>query len=90
MVVAVKHTAIMYERYCHRMSMRYDDEEVGTMGQGDGTHRITSITATTTIMMIKGMEVIRQGMVIRVTASTLNQSRNCSKTISWNLRYISI
>ena len=33
MVVAVKHTAIMYERYCHRMSIRYDDEEVGTMGQ---------------------------------------------------------
>lgn len=33
MVVAVKHTAIMYERYCHRMSMRYDDEEVGSMGQ---------------------------------------------------------
>ena len=33
MVVAVRHTAIMYERYCHRMSMRYDDEEVGTMGQ---------------------------------------------------------
>ena len=33
MVVAVKHTAIMYDRYCHRMSMRSDDEEVGSMGQ---------------------------------------------------------
>ena len=82
MVVAVKHTAIMYERYCHRMSIRYDDEEVRTMGQGDGTYRITTITATTTIMMIKGMEVIRQGMVIRITASASNSSRNCSETIS--------
>ena len=81
MVVAVKNTAIMYDRYCHRMSMRSDDEEVGTMVRGDGTHRITTAT-TTIIMMIKVMEVIRQGMVIRVTASASNSSRICSKTIS--------
>jgi hypothetical protein len=55
----------------------------GVWVRGDGTHRITTITATTTMIMIKGMEVIRQGMmVIRVTASASNSSRICSKTIS--------
>ena len=80
MVVAVKLTAIMYDRYCHRISMRSDDEEVGSMGQrrwyssnnnnnNNNDDNLILEHYQYCMMMIKVMEVIRQGMVIKVTAS---------------------